>query len=186
MRPQLMEDIHVASVKDYFDGKDTEVAMGDTVVRIPGWKPPQLPQVRFVRTHVEAVLPKQQRVGDAGYDLHVVLDAPMVLHSFTPTVFTTGWKIAVPQGFEGQIRPRSGLAKQGITVANTPATIDENYRGDLAVILINLTDDLHTIKPGDRVAQLLIKKVDAVEIVEVDSFDDTTERGEHGFGSSGR
>lgn len=142
--------------------------------------------VRFVRTHEGAKLPSQGREGDAGYDLYAVLDKPMAMHSFTPTPIQTGWKIAIPKGFEGQIRPRSGLAKLGITVANSPGTIDANYRGDLIVLLVNNTDGLHTIKHGDRVAQLLIKQVPFAELKEVESFEDETNRGEDGFGSSGR
>lgn len=143
-------------------------------------------QVRFVRTHEDAVLPVTKRVGDAGYDLYAVLKRPLVLPAFTPMAIGTGWKIAIPEGYEGQIRPRSGMALRGITVANSPGTIDENYRGDLAVILVNLSGKIHSIKHGDRIAQLLVKKVEHVGMVEVDSFDDETDRGEDGFGSSGR
>lgn len=144
------------------------------------------PVVRFVKTDSFAVLPAQGRNGDAGYDLYAVLDEPLHMHSFTPTPVQTGWKIAIPEGFEGQIRPRSGLAKLGITVANSPGTIDSNYRGDLVVLLVNNTDGLHTIKNGDRIAQLLIKAVPVVDLVEVEDFEDWTSRGEDGFGSSGR
>lgn len=144
------------------------------------------PQVRFVRTHKDAILPRMQRTGDAGYDIYAVVDEPVVMKALTPYRISTGWKIAIPPGYEGQVRPRSGLAGKGITVANSPGTIDENYRGVFNVLLVNITGDLHTIKTGDRVAQLLIKKVRQVDVVEVDNFDDDTERGEHGFGSSGR
>ena len=144
------------------------------------------PIVRFVRTDKGAILPAKQREGDAAYDLYAVLEKPIVMHSFDPTPISTGWKIAIPPGFEGQVRPRSGLAKHGITVANSPGTIDSNYRGDLVVLLVNNTDGFTTIRDGDRIAQLLIKEVPVVDLVEVESFDDETERGEDGFGSSGR
>jgi len=143
-------------------------------------------KVRFVRMHKDAVLPAQSRKGDAGFDLYAVLDKPLVMPCFTPTAVSTGWKIAIPEDFEGQVRPRSGLAKRGVTVANSPGTVDSNYRGELIVLLVNNTDSMHTVKNGDRIAQLLIKPVPVVDIAEVDSFDDETNRGEDGFGSSGR
>ena len=145
-----------------------------------------LPKARFVKSLGGARLPTQSREGDAGYDLYAHLEETLVLHSFTPVPIRTGWKIAIPGGFEGQIRSRSGLAKRGIVVANSPGTIDANYRGELIVLLVNNTDNLATIRDGDRIAQLLFKTVPYVDLVEVNDFEDETSRGEDGFGSSGR
>ena len=143
-------------------------------------------EFKLVRVDDKAVLPKQQRAGDAGFDLYALLDEPLVLPAFTPMAIRTGWKIAIPEGYEGQVRPRSGLAKIGVTVANAPGTIDANYRGELVVLLICNNGDYYTIKPGERIAQLLIKEVPEFKAVEVESFDGQTERGENGFGSSGK
>jgi dUTP pyrophosphatase len=97
----------------------------------------------------------------------------------------TGLRLAIPQGFEGQVRPRSGLAaRHGITVLNSPGTIDSDYRGEICVILINLGSEPYTISHGDRIAQLVIAPTTRAELVEVESLD-TTERGEGGFGSTG-
>lgn len=128
-------------------------------------------------------LPKYAHPGDAGMD--VCSNENLVLHPNTWKLVHTGIKVAVPEGFEMQVRPRSGLAlKHGITVLNTPGTIDSGYRGEVGVILMNHSDSDFAIKKGDRIAQLIIAPVISVRIVEGD-VDKATERGEGGFGSTG-
>lgn len=140
--------------------------------------------VKFVRTHPDAVLPRQGSDEAAGFDLTIVED--VYLDPWKPAVADTGWNIAIPKGYEGQVRPRSGLAaKEGITVLNSPGTIDSDYRGALKVILHNSTKYMRKLSAGSRVAQLVVKRVPEVEVVEVESFEKTTERGEKGFGSTG-
>jgi len=133
-------------------------------------------------------LPKQQSAGAAGVDLLAAL-APSETVTMVPgsrTVVPCGFSIALPRGFEGQVRPRSGLAaKFGVTVLNSPGTIDADYRGEVKVILINLGDQDFEIRRGDRIAQLVVAPVSAVTFSERDELD-ATERGSGGFGSTGR
>ena len=118
-------------------------------------------------------------------DLRAVLDEPVTLRSLERKVMMTDLSIALPRGFEAQVRPRSGLAaKHGITVLNTPGTIDADYRGNIGVILVNLSTEPFTINNGDRIAQLVVSKYERVEWVEVDDLDETG-RGSGGFGSTG-
>lgn len=141
-------------------------------------------KVQFVRTHEDAVLPSQGSDEAAGFDLTTIED--VYLDPCAYKVTDTGWKVAIPTGYEGQVRPRSGLAaKQGVTVLNSPGTIDSDYRGDLKVIVSNTTKRLVKLDAGTRIAQLVVKRVPEVEVVEVESFEETTERGEKGFGSTG-
>jgi dUTP pyrophosphatase len=133
-------------------------------------------------------LPAYQTEGAAGMDLHAAVaeTAPIVLMPGRRTIVPTGFAIALPAGFEAQIRPRSGLAaKHGITCLNAPGTIDHDYRGEVQVILINHGDDAFEIRRGERIAQMLIAPVTRANWVEADSLDDT-ERGAGGFGSTGR
>jgi dUTP pyrophosphatase len=124
--------------------------------------------------------------GAAGLDLCAAIDAPMVLDPGRCAAVGTGLALAIPPGFEGQVRPRSGLARdRQITVANAPGTIDADYRGHVMVLLINLGQEPFTVKPGDRIAQLVIAPVTRAELVEVGELDSTA-RGEGGFGSTGR
>jgi dUTP pyrophosphatase len=100
--------------------------------------------------------------------------------------FRVGWAVAIPAGYEGECRPRSGLAcNHGITIINSPGTIDSDYRGEILVTLINHSKDIYTVKHGDRVFQMLLHKVEDLPLVEVDSLDET-ERGQGGHGSTGR
>jgi len=123
--------------------------------------------------------------GAAGLDLAAALDAPLVLAPGDRTAVPTGLAVAIDAGFEGQVRPRSGLARRvGLTVANAPGTIDSDYRGELLVLLVNLGREPVTIESGMRIAQLVIAPVVRAEIVEVASLDET-ERGTAGFGSTG-
>lgn len=122
----------------------------------------------------------------AGVDLKANLDAPVVLKPLQRTLVPTGLFIALPKGFEAQVRPRSGLAlKHGITVLNTPGTIDADYRGEVCVILVNLSDKDFEIVPGERIAQMVIARHEQVEWEQVDTLDET-ERGAGGFGSTGK
>ena len=122
----------------------------------------------------------------AGLDLKANLDAPVVLKPLQRTLVPTGLFIALPKGFEAQVRPRSGLAlKHGITVLNTPGTIDADYRGEICVILVNLSDKDFEIVPGERIAQMVIARHEQVEWEQVDTLDET-ERGAGGFGSTGK
>lgn len=121
----------------------------------------------------------------AGMDLKANTDAPIVLEPLQRTMIPTGLFIALPAGFEAQVRPRSGLAaKHGITVLNTPGTIDADYRGEIKVILVNLSSEPFTIEPGERIAQMVIARYEQVQWEEVEQLDET-ERGAGGFGSTG-
>jgi dUTP pyrophosphatase len=119
-------------------------------------------------------------------DLHAALEKPIILQPGMRTMVPTGLRIAIPPGYEGQVRPRSGLAaKHGVTVLNTPGTIDSDYRGELAVCLVNLGQEPFTIAPGERIAQIVFAAYTRAELEVVDVLDDTA-RGEGGYGSTGR
>lgn len=122
----------------------------------------------------------------AGVDLKANIDEPLVLEPLQRAVIPTGLRIALPEGTEAQVRPRSGLAaKHGITVLNSPGTIDADYRGEIGVILVNLSQTPFTVNPGERIAQMVVARYERVEWEETDSLDGTG-RGEGGFGSTGR
>ena len=122
----------------------------------------------------------------AGVDLKANLEEPIVLGSLERALVPTGLYIALPKGYEAQVRPRSGLAaKHGITVLNTPGTIDADYRGEIKVILVNLSHEPFEIVPGERIAQMVVAKHEFVEWEEVESLDSTA-RGAGGFGSTGK
>ncbi len=122
----------------------------------------------------------------AGVDLRAHLSEPVVLQPLQRTLVPTGLYIALPKGFEAQVRPRSGLAlKHGITVLNTPGTIDADYRGEIRVILVNLSDAPFEIVPGERIAQMVIARHEQVTWEQVDVLDET-QRGAGGFGSTGK
>ena len=132
------------------------------------------------------LLPAYATVLAAGMDLRAHLDAPITLAPLQRALVPTGFHIALPPGYEAQVRPRSGLAaKHGITVLNAPGTIDADYRGEVKVILVNLSDTPFEIVPGERIAQMVVAKCEKVEWEEVDSLDKTV-RGEGGFGSTGK
>jgi dUTP pyrophosphatase len=138
--------------------------------------------------HAEGLpLPAYETAQAAGMDLRAAVadDEPLVLKPGARFPVPTGLAMAIPAGFEGQVRPRSGLAaKQGVTCLNTPGTIDADYRGEVKVILINLGAEDVTIRRGDRIAQLLITPVEQAQWTEVDDLDETA-RGAGGFGSTG-
>jgi dUTP pyrophosphatase len=121
----------------------------------------------------------------AGLDLASAADGPVVLAPGARVGVPTGLAMELPRGYEGQVRPRSGLAiKHGVTVVNAPGTIDSDYRGEVTVLLVNLGQQPYTIAPGDRIAQLIIAPVTQAEIVETDDLS-STERGGGGFGHTG-
>lgn len=131
-------------------------------------------------------LPEYATASSAGMDLKANVDSPVTILPLGRAIIPTGLSIALPEGTEAQIRPRSGLAaKSGITVLNTPGTIDADYRGEIKVILVNLSNEPYLVKPGDRIAQMVIAKYEKAEWHEVSVLDET-ERGEGGFGSTGK
>jgi dUTP pyrophosphatase len=130
-------------------------------------------------------IPKYETKYASGMDLKAYLKESIVLKPFTRQLIFTGIKVAIPQGYEAQIRPRSGLAlKHGITVLNTPGTIDADYRGEIGVILINLSNETYTIKHKDRIAQMVIAPVEQLNRETVNVLVET-ERGAGGFGHTG-
>lgn len=130
--------------------------------------------------------PRPASAGAAGCDLRAAIAVPLVLASGARTAVPTGLVLEIPPGFEGQVRPRSGLAlSHGITVANAPGTIDSDYRGEVAVILANLGSEPYTVRRGDRVAQLVVARVETVDWEESDELSPSG-RGAGGFGSTGR
>ena len=131
-------------------------------------------------------LPSFATVNSAGVDLCANSASAITLGPLERTIIGTGLKMALPEGFEAQVRPRSGLAaKHGLSVLNAPGTIDADYRGEIGVILVNLSNEPFTIQPGERIAQLVIAKYEQVRWNLQDTLD-TTERGAGGFGSSGK
>jgi dUTP pyrophosphatase len=129
--------------------------------------------------------PSYETIQSAGMDLRANLDEPIVLKPLQRAIIKTGLFMALPAGYEAQVRPRSGLAaKKGITVLNSPGTIDADYRGEIGVILVNLSNEDFEIKDGERVAQLVIAKYEQIEWVEVKELNET-DRGAGGFGSTG-
>ena len=135
--------------------------------------------------HSPNSLPSYSTEHSAGMDLRAFLDAPIVLKPLERALIPTGLFIEVSEGYEAQVRPRSGLAiKSGITVLNTPGTIDADYRGEVKVILINLSNESFTIQNGDRIAQMVIAKYEKIAWNQVEQLSET-ERGAGGFGSSG-
>lgn len=130
-------------------------------------------------------LPNYETIASAGMDLRANLDEPVVLNPLGRAIIKTGLFIELPIGYEAQVRPRSGLAaKKGITVLNSPGTIDADYRGEVGVILVNLSNEAFTIENGERIAQLVIAKHERAEWQEVQELTETS-RGEGGFGSTG-
>ena len=130
-------------------------------------------------------LPNYETIASAGMDLRADLDAPITLTPLGRTIVKTGLFIELPIGYEAQVRPRSGLAiKKGITVPNSPGTVDADYRGEIGVILVNLSNEDFVIENGERIAQLIIAKHERAEWIEVQELSETS-RGEGGFGSTG-
>ena len=130
-------------------------------------------------------LPKYETENSAGMDIKAFINNNITLKPLDRTIVATGLYLSLPKGLEAQVRPRSGLAiKKGITVLNSPGTIDSDYRGEIGVILINLSNEVFTVKNGDRIAQLIIAKHTSVVWEEVEQLEDSP-RGSSGFGSTG-
>lgn len=135
--------------------------------------------------HSHHALPTYATPASAGVDLRANLDEPVVLHSMERRLIPTGLFIALPEGYEAQVRPRSGLAlKKGIGLLNSPGTIDADYRGEIGVILINLSSEDFVINDGERIAQMVIARHEQAEWIDVDVLNET-ERGSGGFGHTG-
>ena len=131
-------------------------------------------------------LPEYATLGSAGMDLRANIEAPIVLQSLERRIIPTGLFIELPIGYEAQIRPRSGLAfKKGVSIPNAPGTIDSDYRGDIGVIIVNLSTEAVTIEPGERIAQMVIAKYEQISWLQVDNLSET-DRGAGGFGSTGK
>ncbi|MGF1475128.1 MAG: dUTP diphosphatase [Geminicoccaceae bacterium] len=148
---------------------------------------PELPTVRLEQlAHAaDLALPARQSAGAAGYDLLAAVGETLTLRPRERAAVPTGLVLAIPEGFEGQVRPRSGLAiRYGVTVVNAPGTIDSDYRGEVMVLLVNLGDQPFTISRGDRIAQIIFAPVQRV-LLEAGPVDRATVRGGHGFGSTG-
>jgi dUTP pyrophosphatase len=140
--------------------------------------------ILFKRLSPDAVLPQFKSRGAAGADLYTINSG--VIPAWDREVFPLGFMVAIPEDFEIQIRPRSGLSlKYGVTVANSPGTVDSDYRGEMMVILANYSNIPYEVKAGDRIAQAIVSTVPVANFTEVEHLDDT-ERGENGFGSTGR
>ena len=132
------------------------------------------------------ILPEYATAGSSGLDIRADLNEPITIQSLERVLIPTGLYIEMPQGYEAQIRPRSGLAiKHGLTCLNTPGTIDADYRGEIKIILINLSQEAHVISHGDRIAQMVIQKIEKANLVSVDVLNET-ERSAGGFGHTGK
>ena len=142
-------------------------------------------KIQIKKLSNEVITPKYETLGSSGMDLAAYIEQDVVINSGDKALVPIGFSLSIPQGYEVQIRPRSGLAaKKGITVLNTPGTIDADYRGEIKVILINLSKDKFTIKNGERIAQMVVCPVEKVSLEEVEELSQTN-RGTGGFGSTG-
>jgi len=151
-----------------------------------GYHAEMRPYVRIKKLRPDAVLPRYMTEHAAGLDLSAAIDEPVVLAPGERAAISTGLAFALPPGYEGQLRPRSGLAREhGVTLVNSPGTLDADYRGALLVLVINHGTAAVSIAPGQRIAQLVVAPVVQAELVEADDLS-TTERGVGGFGSTGR
>jgi dUTP pyrophosphatase len=149
----------------------------------PGGGSVRVPFVRIGETEVPP--PRYQTDGAVGVDLSAAVPAPLTIAPLERRLIPTGIAVAIPAGFEGQVRPRSGLAlRHGVTVLNAPGTIDPDYRGELSVLLVNLGQEAFVVSRGDRIAQLVICPVARAELIEVEALDPTP-RGGGGYGSTG-
>ncbi len=143
-------------------------------------------KIKRVRHNTDLPLPNYQTPHSAGADLRADIESPIIINQGQRILIPTGISIELPENFEAQIRPRSGLAiKHGISMVNSPGTIDADYRGEISVILINLGQETFEIKRGDRVAQMIIAPVAQAQFIEAENLSDT-QRGTQGFGSTGK
>ncbi len=142
-------------------------------------------QIKIVNTSTNP-LPQYATSGSSGMDIRASLDMPLALQPFERILVPTGLFVEIPAGYEIQVRPRSGLAiKHGITCLNTPGTIDSDYRGEIKIILINLSSQNQVINHGDRIAQMIVQKVEKAELQQVDTLNET-QRAAGGFGHTGK
>ncbi len=144
------------------------------------------PGLRIMRLTEHASVPAYQSEGAAGLDLHAAIESAIEIAPGAIVLIPLGFAMAIPEGFEAQVRPRSGLAsRHGVTLPNAPGTIDWDYRGEVKIPLINLGSEAFRVDPGMRIAQMVVAPVSRVRVEVVDALDDT-DRGEGGFGSTGR
>ena len=142
--------------------------------------------IKNISSKLDFKLPNYESEGAAGMDLSADIDSDIIIKPLERSLIPTGIAISLPEDLEAQIRPRSGLAiKHGITLLNSPGTIDSDYRGEIKVILVNLSNDNYTIKPYDRIAQIIISQFVKAEFEIADNLDET-DRGNSGFGSTGK
>jgi len=142
--------------------------------------------IKNISSKLDFKLPNYESEGAAGMDLSADIDSDIIIKPLERSLIPTGIAISLPEGLEAQIRPRSGLAiKHGITLLNSPGTIDSDYRGEIKVILVNLSNDNYTIKPYDRIAQIIISQFVKAEFEIAENLDET-DRGNSGFGSTGK
>ncbi len=142
--------------------------------------------VKFTKLSSNVYTPSYASPGAAGLDLRAFLPKPVSILPFERLLVPTGLSFEIPPGYELQVRPRSGLSsKHGITVLNTPGTIDSDYRGEVKVLLVNLSSNIYTVQPDDRIAQLVLSPVIKAKLIETDSLNETS-RGTGGFGSTGK
>jgi dUTP pyrophosphatase len=142
--------------------------------------------VKVKKLNEDFVMPLKATEFSSGFDLYANIKEKIIIKPLERKLLNSGMIMEIPNGYEGQIRPRSSLAlKNGVTVLNSPGTIDCDYRGEVKILLINLSPDEFVIQSGDRIAQIVFTKVSDVKILEMDSFQDTV-RGDGGFGSTGK
>ena len=142
-------------------------------------------KIKIKKLSNEVLTPKYETPGSSGMDIAAYINEDIIINSGDKALIPTGFSLSIPQGYEVQIRPRSGLAiKKGITILNTPGTIDSDYRGEIKVVLINLSKDKFTVQNGERIAQMVVCPIIQVSIEEVKELSETN-RGIGGFGSTG-
>jgi dUTP pyrophosphatase len=142
-------------------------------------------KIKIKKLSDDVLTPKYETPGSSGMDLAAYINKNIIINPGEKALVPTGFSLSVPQNYEVQIRPRSGLAvKKGITVLNTPGTIDSDYRGEIKVVLINLSKDIFIVKNGERIAQMVVCPVEKVSMQEVRDLSET-DRGKDGFGSTG-
>jgi len=140
--------------------------------------------IKLKSINPDALMPEYKTIHSSGADIYACLDEDIILHPMEIKLIPTGFAMEIPEGFEAQIRPRSGLASKGISIPNAPGTIDADYRGEVKVILVNLGKEPFTIRNHDRIAQMVITKVEKAEFKFEDNIS-KTDRGDGGFGSTG-
>jgi len=142
-------------------------------------------QIKIVNTSANP-LPQYATEGSSGMDIRAALDIPLTLQPLQRILVPTGLFVEIPSGYEIQVRPRSGLAiRHGITCLNSPGTIDSDYRGEIKIVLVNLSSEEQVINPGDRIAQMIVQKVERAEFEQVEILNETT-RADGGFGHTGK